>query len=101
LARFPLDELKIDRAFIHDMDALSKQVTLVESIINLGRAMEMTVVAEGVETRQQASVLTNLNCDTIQGYYFHSPMPRREFEKLLQKSKPRKQPPQTVPAPTD
>ncbi|OOE65411.1 bifunctional diguanylate cyclase/phosphodiesterase [Salinivibrio kushneri] len=96
LARFPLDELKIDRAFIHDMDALSKQVTLVESIIHLGRAMEMTVVAEGVETRQQASVLTNLHCDTIQGYYFHSPMPKHEFEKLLLKSKPNKQPPQAL-----
>lgn len=99
IARFPLDELKIDRAFIHEMDALSKQVTLVESIIHLGRAMEMTVVAEGVETRQQASVLTNLHCDTIQGYYFHSPMPKREFEQLLHKNKPQNQPPQLL-APT-
>ncbi|SIN72902.1 EAL domain-containing protein [Salinivibrio sp. ES.052] len=100
LARFPLDELKIDRAFIHEMDALSKQVTLVESIIHLGRAMEMTVVAEGVETRQQASVLTNLHCDTIQGYYFHSPMPKQEFEKLLLKTKPNKQPPLALPSAT-
>ena len=99
LARFPLDELKIDRAFIHEMDTLSKQVTLVESIIHLGRAMEMTVVAEGVETRQQASVLTNLHCDTLQGYYFHSPMPKREFETLLHKNKPQNQPPQLL-APT-
>ncbi|MCV5246965.1 EAL domain-containing protein, partial [Escherichia coli] len=54
LARFPIDELKIDRAFINDIDALPKQVTVIENIINLGKSLELTVVAEGVETHQQA-----------------------------------------------
>ncbi|WP_028023816.1 sensor domain-containing protein [Enterovibrio calviensis] len=83
LAKFPLDELKIDRAFICDMEIFPKQVTLIENIINLGRSLNMSVVAEGVETGKQASVLGNLKCDTIQGFHFYKPMPRAEFEALL------------------
>ncbi|MCA2465465.1 MULTISPECIES: EAL domain-containing protein, partial [Vibrio] len=59
LARFPIDELKIDRAFINDIDALPKQVTVIENIINLGKSLELPVAAEGVETHQQATLLTN------------------------------------------
>ncbi|MDD1783920.1 EAL domain-containing protein [Enterovibrio sp. ZSDZ35] len=83
LAKFPLDELKIDRAFIMDMETVPKQVTLIENIINLGRSLNMSVVAEGVESGKQASVLANLKCDTIQGFHFYKPMPRAEFEALL------------------
>lgn len=83
LAKFPLDELKIDRAFIMDMETVPKQVTLIENIINLGRSLNMSVVAEGVESGKQASVLANLKCDTIQGFHFYKPMPREEFEALL------------------
>ncbi|WP_407332265.1 EAL domain-containing protein [Enterovibrio sp. 27052020O] len=83
LAKFPLDELKIDRAFISDMETFPKQVTLIENIINLGRSLNMSVVAEGVETGKQASVLANLKCDTIQGFHFYKPMPKAEFEALL------------------
>ncbi|KXF79689.1 sensor domain-containing protein [Enterovibrio coralii] len=83
LAKFPLDELKIDRAFIMDMEDVPKQVTLIENIINLGRSLNMSVVAEGVESGKQASVLANLKCDTIQGFHFYKPMPRGEFEALL------------------
>ncbi|MFD2179855.1 c-di-GMP phosphodiesterase [Veronia pacifica] len=87
LARFPLDELKIDRTFIMEMDALPKQVTLIENIINLGRSLDMTVVAEGVETSAQANKLARLNCDSIQGFHFYRPMPKEEFETLLQQNK--------------
>lgn len=87
LAKFPVDELKIDRTFISDMDRLPKQATLIENIINLGRSLEMTVVAEGVETRKQAEVLSQLQCDTIQGFHFYKPMPRHEFEALLIRNK--------------
>ncbi|WP_325893782.1 sensor domain-containing protein [Grimontia sp. NTOU-MAR1] len=83
LAKFPLDEIKIDRAFICDMETFPKQVTLIENIINLGRSLNMSVVAEGVESGKQASVLANLKCDTIQGFHFYKPMPREEFEALL------------------
>lgn len=83
LAKFPLDEIKIDRAFISDMETFPKQVTLIENIINLGRSLNMSVVAEGVESGKQATVLANLKCDTIQGFHFYKPMPRAEFEALL------------------
>lgn len=87
LARFPLDELKIDRAFIKDIDTIPKQITLIENIINLGKSLNMSVVAEGIETRQQATLLSNLNCDYIQGFHFHRPMPKQELEQLLLKEK--------------
>ncbi|GLO61751.1 bifunctional diguanylate cyclase/phosphodiesterase [Vibrio sp. MACH09] len=83
LARFPIDELKIDRAFINDIDKLPKQVTVIENIINLGRSLDLSVVAEGVETRQQATLLSNLNCHSIQGFHFHRPQPKHEIEELL------------------
>ncbi|SKA41759.1 sensor domain-containing protein [Photobacterium toruni] len=87
LARFPLDELKIDRAFIKDIDTIPKQITLIENIINLGKSLNMSVVAEGIETHQQATLLSNLNCDYIQGFHFHRPMPKQELEALLLKEK--------------
>ncbi|MCD9494525.1 GGDEF and EAL domain-containing protein [Photobacterium carnosum] len=87
LARFPLDELKIDRAFIKDIDTIPKQIILIENIINLGKSLNMSVVAEGIETHQQATLLSNLNCDYIQGFHFHRPMPKQELEALLLKEK--------------
>lgn len=83
LARFPLDELKIDRAFISDIDTLPKQVTVIENIINLGKSLNLTVVAEGVETQQQATLLSNLNCNSIQGFHFYRPQPKQEVEELF------------------
>lgn len=83
LARFPIDELKIDRAFISDMDTLPKQITVIENIINLGKSLNLTVVAEGVETQQQATLLSNLNCNSIQGFHFYRPQPKQEVEELF------------------
>lgn len=83
LARFPIDELKIDRAFISDIDKLPKQITVIENIINLGKSLDLTVVAEGVETQQQATLLSNLNCNSIQGFHFYRPQPRQEVEELF------------------
>lgn len=85
LARFPIDELKIDRAFITDIDTLPKQITVIENIINLGRSLNLSVVAEGVETQQQATLLSNLNCHSIQGFHFHRPQPKHEVEELFAK----------------
>ncbi|MDW6003079.1 sensor domain-containing protein [Vibrio mangrovi] len=83
LARFPIDELKIDRAFITDIDQLPKQVTVIENIINLGKSLQLKVVAEGVETQQQAILLSNLHCHSIQGFHFHRPQPKQEIEALF------------------
>ncbi|PMH41187.1 c-di-GMP phosphodiesterase [Vibrio sp. 10N.286.49.B3] len=83
LARFPLDELKIDRAFIKDIDTLPKQITVIENIINLGKSLNLTVVAEGIETHEQATLLSNLNCNSIQGFHFHRPQPKGDVEILF------------------
>ncbi|GAL24894.1 diguanylate cyclase [Vibrio variabilis] len=83
LAHFPIDELKIDRAFIMDIDTLPKQLTVIENIINLGKSLNLSVVAEGVETRHQATLLSNLNCNSIQGFHFHRPQPKHESKRLF------------------
>ncbi|MCJ2375818.1 EAL domain-containing protein [Vibrio sp. ZSDZ34] len=87
LAHFPIDELKIDRAFISDIDTLPKQLTVIENIINLGRSLNLNVVAEGVETRHQATLLSNLKCNSIQGFHFHRPQPKHEIEALFAHSR--------------
>lgn len=87
LARFPLDELKIDRGFINEIDTLPKQITIIENVINLGKNLNMDIVAEGVETRQQAMLLSSLNCDSIQGFHFYKPQPKHEIEALLVQNK--------------
>ena len=83
LARFPIDELKIDRAFISELEIFPKQVTVIENIVNLGKSLDLTVVAEGVETQQQAMLLSSLKCNSIQGFHFHRPQPRHEVEALF------------------
>ncbi|RQW63868.1 bifunctional diguanylate cyclase/phosphodiesterase [Vibrio viridaestus] len=85
LARFPINELKIDRAFISDVDTLPKQVTVIENIINLGKSLSLSVVAEGVETQSQAQLLSSLNCNSIQGFHFYRPQPKNEIEILFAK----------------
>jgi diguanylate cyclase (GGDEF)-like protein/PAS domain S-box-containing protein len=81
--RFPLDELKIDRAFIRDLDSGGKDVALVASIITLARLLELQVVAEGVETPQQAAILCKLGCQVHQGYLYARPMPADALLPLL------------------
>lgn len=73
LTRLPLDELKIDRAFVRDLDGHSKGALLTETIISLGRSMNLTVIAEGVETEQQFKRLQNMGCEHFQGYFFGKP----------------------------
>jgi c-di-GMP phosphodiesterase len=83
LARFPIDELKIDRSFIKDIDAFPKQVTVIENIINLGKSLNLNVVAEGIESQEQAMLISSLNCHSIQGFHFHRPQPKQEVEALF------------------
>ncbi len=83
LARFPVDEVKIDRAFITDLESLPKQRTVVESIVSLAKSLGMHVVAEGIETETQARLLREMQCDTLQGFYYHTPQPKHEVEKLF------------------
>lgn len=80
LARLPVDTLKIDRSFVVDMTASPQGLALVSTIISLAHSLELTVVAEGVETEEQSRLLRVLACDEMQGYLFSKPVPAEAFE---------------------
>jgi len=74
LRRFPIDKLKIDRAFIRDVDSNEQDAALVSAVIQLGHSLGMKVVAEGVEREEQLEVLRHHDCDLIQGFYYSVPI---------------------------
>jgi EAL domain-containing protein (putative c-di-GMP-specific phosphodiesterase class I) len=75
LNRLPVTELKIDRSFVRDIDRDPNDRTLIASIIGLGHGQGVRLVAEGVETADQARLLKELSCDVLQGFYFSRPLP--------------------------
>lgn len=79
LVRFPLDILKIDRSFIQHICSLDDKQAIVDAIIQMAHRLQMKVVAEGVETSQQAELLETMGCDYIQGYYYSKPLPIEEL----------------------
>jgi EAL domain-containing protein (putative c-di-GMP-specific phosphodiesterase class I) len=83
LRRLPIDCLKIDRAFIRGILDDADDATVVEAIIALGKKLNMTLVAEGVETPEQLEFLRNQGCHRCQGYLFGKPMPADEFAGTL------------------
>jgi diguanylate cyclase (GGDEF)-like protein len=83
LHRFPFDTLKIDRSFVMDMDKASENEAIVKTIITLGHALHMNIIAEGVETAEQAAHLRNLGCELGQGYFFARPLPVAAASELL------------------
>ncbi|MGA2024013.1 MAG: EAL domain-containing protein, partial [Steroidobacteraceae bacterium] len=80
LSKLPVDTLKIDRSFVIEMAVSPEGLALVSTIINLAHALKLCVVAEGVETEEQARLLRLLNCDEAQGYLFSRPLPAAQFE---------------------
>ena len=80
LARLPMNALKIDRSFINEMDASPEGLALVSTIISLAHSLGHKVVAEGVETAEQARLLRLLRCDEMQGFHFGKPVPSEAFE---------------------
>ncbi len=83
LKRFPVDALKIDRAFVMDLAESVDDQAFVRSIISLAEALGLDVVAEGVETREQADVLLRLGCHRAQGYFFGRPAPAADLHTRL------------------
>ena len=83
LADFPIDILKIDRSFVSKIGE-NKQQAIVSAMIAMGKAMGMTVVAEGIETEQQMQYLQDLDCDIAQGYLFSKPLPQEEATIFLE-----------------
>jgi diguanylate cyclase (GGDEF)-like protein len=83
LARLPVETLKIDRSFIVTMAEDPTTMTLVQTIIQLAHSLRLKVIAEGVETEEQARILRLLRCDQMQGYLFSKPLPGPELAALL------------------
>jgi EAL domain-containing protein (putative c-di-GMP-specific phosphodiesterase class I) len=75
LTRFPVSALKVDRSFVRDMLRDRTDATIVRTIIEMAHSLDYTVVAEGVESEEQASLLQLLRCEQAQGYLFAEPMP--------------------------
>jgi EAL domain-containing protein (putative c-di-GMP-specific phosphodiesterase class I) len=73
LKRFPIDTLKVDRSFVRDIPNNAEDRAITEAIIALGKALGVTVVAEGVETAEQRDFLRANACDEMQGFYFSRP----------------------------
>jgi EAL domain-containing protein (putative c-di-GMP-specific phosphodiesterase class I) len=82
LKRLPLDQLKIDRAFVRDILLDAASGAIAQTLISLGRAMGLSVIAEGVESEEQREFLAGLGCHTYQGFLFGRPVPLQEFEHL-------------------
>jgi EAL domain-containing protein (putative c-di-GMP-specific phosphodiesterase class I) len=79
LKRLPVDEVKIDRSFIKELETQGDDEVIVSSTVNLGHALELKVVAEGVEEASSWNRLRRLGCDFIQGYFIAKPMAVAEF----------------------
>jgi len=86
LTQLPIDELKLDRSFVHDLTEGGRHAAIAGSIIALSRQFGLEVVAEGVETEEQAALLVDLGCPIQQGFLYARPMPAEEFGKLLTES---------------
>ena len=83
LRRFPIDSLKIDRSFVRDLTTDVHDASIVSAVINMANSLHLSVVAEGVETREQLKFLQEHGCPEGQGYYFSHPVVAGEFAQLL------------------
>jgi EAL domain-containing protein (putative c-di-GMP-specific phosphodiesterase class I) len=93
MKQFPIDTIKIDRSFVRDLPNDSEDQAIAQAIISMGKALGMTVVAEGVETTEQETFLRNHACDEMQGYLFSKPLPSQQLAALLGSAPPIVSPP--------
>ncbi len=87
LKRFPIDTLKIDKSFVSDVCKDPHDTAIVRAVIQLGHALDLTVIAEGVETKEQLQYLSALECDVLQGFLFSKALSASAFEELLVEQK--------------
>lgn len=83
LRKIPINTLKIDKSFIDNIVSSNKEESIINNIIQMAHTMDLKVVAEGVETKEQLLILKDEKCDYIQGYYFSKPLPASEIEELF------------------
>jgi diguanylate cyclase (GGDEF)-like protein/PAS domain S-box-containing protein len=83
LKRLPLDQIKIDQSFVHDISENDDAAVIIQTIIAMGNNLGMEVIAEGVETAEQKDFLLQHHCVNFQGYFFGDPMPLDEFERVI------------------
>ena len=83
LHRFPIDRIKIDRAFIGGLPESRAGLAIVSAVVSFARALDMEVVAEGVETQAHVDALLDLGCEFAQGFFFHRPVPPEQLTALL------------------
>jgi len=88
LRSFPLDSIKIDKSFVHDIMTEPDDATIVRTVIAMAHSLGLEVVAEGVETDEQLAFLRRESCDRVQGYLFSRPIPAAEFTALLERYEP-------------
>jgi diguanylate cyclase (GGDEF)-like protein len=85
LRKFPVDALKIDQSFVHQIGTNGDDAAIVTAVISMARSLKLRVIAEGVETVEELAFLQSHQCDEAQGYYFGQPMPSQEFAELLER----------------
>lgn len=86
LKQFPLDRIKIDQSFVRDLDESVESTEITQAIITMAHNLNLTVLAEGVETPQQRGFLLNQSCEELQGFFFSRPLPAERIDILLQRS---------------
>jgi diguanylate cyclase (GGDEF)-like protein/PAS domain S-box-containing protein len=84
LNRFPIDVLKVDQSFVHDICSNPDQATIVSAVIAMGKSLKKRVIAEGIETKEQLECLRGWGCEEGQGFFFSWPMAAAQFGKYLQ-----------------
>ena len=85
LDRFPIDVVKIDRSFISNIDRSRRARRLTESVVDLAHSLGLEVVAEGVETAEQAEVVAMIGADLVQGYHYRRPGPESSLAGLVER----------------
>jgi EAL domain-containing protein (putative c-di-GMP-specific phosphodiesterase class I) len=84
LKRFPINVVKIDKSFIRDMCEASNDHALVQAIVAMSQALGLEIVAEGVETEEQITLLKKMGCHYGQGFYFAKPLPATDFASFIE-----------------
>lgn len=85
LTKLPLDVLKLDKEFLKDFETDSDEKIIIPSVVDMAKKLNLTVVCEGVETLEQVNFLRGIGCDYAQGYYYSKPIPRHEFDDMIEK----------------